>query len=102
MKYGKYFKEFDATAKYNRNNAVVYPALGLAGETGEVVDIIKKIVRNQDVKPKLDITEAQYDSLYLELGDVLWYWSALVKDLGFDPEEIMQANIDKLTARYTK
>lgn len=100
MKFNKYFKTFDATAKYNRNNAVVYPALGLAGETGEVVDIIKKIVRNQDVSPKLEMTEAQTENLKLELGDVLWYWSALIKDLGFDPGDIMQANIDKLTARH--
>lgn len=100
MKFKKYFKEFDATAKYNRNNAIVYPALGLAGETGEVVDIIKKIVRNQEIRPELFISADQHDALELELGDVLWYWCALVKDLGYDPEDVMQANIDKLKARH--
>ena len=100
MKFKEYYKSFDATAKYNRNNAVVYPALGLAGETGEVVDIIKKIVRNQDVNPELEITLGQQENLMFELGDVLWYWCALVKDLGYDPSDIMQANIDKLKARH--
>lgn len=100
MKFKEYYKSFDATAKYNRNNAVVYPALGLAGETGEVVDIIKKTIRNQDVSSELTVESSKRDDLFFELGDVMWYWCALVKDLGFNPEDIMEGNIQKLKARH--
>lgn len=72
-----------------------YAALGLAGETGEVVDEIKKVMRDDDGVLK----EERKAKLTLELGDVLWYWIRLCLDLGIDPIEIMQKNIDKLVDR---
>ncbi len=73
-----------------------YLALGLAGETGEAVDIIKKLMRGdfKDVDPK----EWQ-DKLALELGDVLWYWIRLVWFIGHSPESIMHLNYKKLKDR---
>jgi len=66
--------------------------LGLSGETGEVADLLKKVLYHGD---PLDREE-----LIKELGDVLWYWFALVQVCELDVETIMQTNIDKLQARH--
>ena len=66
--------------------------MGLAGESGEVVDELKKVVHH---KHKLDPNK-----IAKELGDVLWYAAVLAKDLGYNLDEIMQMNIDKLKERY--
>lgn len=71
---------------------IAWNALGLAGEAGEVADLIKKGIFHQQ---GLDT-----DHLRKELGDVLWYLTALCSDLGLSLEEIMQHNIKKLWARY--
>lgn len=67
-------------------------ALGLAGECGEVVDIIKK--HTQFNKP-LDI-----DHLKEELGDILWYMAIILHNIDSDFEEIMQLNVNKLNRRF--
>ena len=102
------FKDFHdtvkETAQYDESNSVVYPALGLAGETGEAVDIIKKSIRyaKKGDPFSLNTNKDRTNDMKLELGDVMWYWCNLCKDLGFDPEEIMQMNYDKLHKRYSK
>lgn len=98
MNFRKFFDSVKETAKYdNEKYAVVYPALGLAGETGEAVDIIKKTIRyGSDPRDLGKRTE----DMKLELGDVMWYWCNLVIDLGFNPEELFRMNYDKLHARY--
>ena len=70
----------------------LYPALGLAGEVGEVVEQVKKAWRDGK-KPNLRRLEE-------ELGDVLWYWASLVRSLGLDPDRIARRNIIKLRRRY--
>ena len=64
--------------------------LGLAGESGETVEHLKKHIRNG----KIDV-----DKLKLELGDVLYYWARICRAYGLTPTEVMAANIEKLTAR---
>lgn len=71
---------------------LAWNALGLAGEAGEVADLIKKGVFHQH---GLD-----HEKLKKELGDVLWYVAALCTRLGFTMSEVMQANVDKLMTRY--
>ena len=71
---------------------VVNACLGLAGEVGEVNDIIKKWVYHGH-----DLNE---DELAKELGDILWYAAMMCHSLGWDMEEIMQMNIEKLKKRY--
>jgi NTP pyrophosphatase (non-canonical NTP hydrolase) len=68
--------------------------LGLAGETGEIADILKKFLHHRNGKP-LDI-----EKMKSELGDVLWYFSILLSTLGLTFEDVMQANADKLRARH--
>lgn len=67
-------------------------ACGLAGEAGEVVDIIKKHLYQEK---SLDLGD-----LKKEMGDVLWYMSYLALTLGVDLNSVIQGNIEKLTARY--
>src|ERR1044072_8104327 len=99
MTFEEYIKTYRETATYV--NPVIYPAFGLGGETGEVLDIVKKAIRHEKL-PEWNLNEKRSTDLFLELGDVLWYWTALVQDLGFDPSAVMQANIDKLRDRHKK
>lgn len=75
-----------------------YAALGLSGETGEVVDKIKKIYYHRSDS---NLTEEDREYLLLELGDVLWYWMRLCQTLGFDPMGVIDANVRKLCTRHT-
>lgn len=74
---------------------LTYAALGLAGETGEVVERIKKIVRDRHGKPN----EEDKDYLILELGDVLWYITRLANLLNVPLEYILQSNVEKIEDR---
>lgn len=67
-------------------------ALGLAGESGEVSDIVKKVMFQGH---KLD-----KEHLAKELGDICWYIAETATAIGYDLETIMQMNIDKLMKRY--
>jgi len=67
-------------------------AMGLSGETGEVIDLIKKIVFHKKPLDK--------DKLVLELGDVFWYLEYLCLSLGINSEDVKTANIEKLNKRY--
>lgn len=67
-------------------------ALGLAGEAGEVCDLIKKHFGHGH---ELDV-----DKLKLELGDVLWYVAGLAHLLDLNLSEVAYANLDKLKKRY--
>ncbi len=66
--------------------------LGLAGESGEVADMLKKhLGHKHDLdKPKMA----------KELGDVLWYVAACADMLGYTLEDVARMNIEKLKARY--
>ena len=80
-------------AIYPERMKVVYPALGLAGEAGEVADKVKKIYRD-------DRTDARFlAEIAKEIGDVMWYCAALANDLGFDLQQIAEMNIHKLKSR---
>jgi NTP pyrophosphatase (non-canonical NTP hydrolase) len=96
MTLNDYQKKAIITAIYPSLYAVVYPALGLSGEAGEVAEKVKKIIRDKSGV----VDEATKEAIKKELGDVLWYVSALSRDLGFTLEEVAQANIDKLTKRH--
>lgn len=66
--------------------------LGLSGETGEFNDMVKKWIFHEK---DLDVDHAKK-----EMGDVLWYVAMLCHSFGWDMDEIMQMNVDKLKARY--
>ena len=93
MNFNEYQKLARLTAVYPEEHKVVYPALGLCGEAGEVADKIKKTIRGDS---SLDEVTG---SIADELGDVLWYLAILADDLGVPLEDIAYWNVDKLRRR---
>lgn len=71
---------------------VIWNAIGLAGEAGEVCEKVKKGVFHQHGLDRV--------ALKKELGDCCWYLAALCTKLGFSMSEVMADNIDKLKLRY--
>ena len=72
-----------------------YPALGLAGETGEVCEKLKKALRDEGGR----ISERRKADLSRELGDVLWYLAALCTELGLNLQDVAGQNLAKLADR---
>ena len=83
---------------------VIYPALGLANEAGEVLGKLKKLIRDNDVRfdGNSKITDQQRADLGAELGDVLWYISNLSRDLGLPLNDIAAMNLEKLQSRQER
>ena len=71
---------------------LMHATLGIAGESGEIVDAVKKsIIYGKE----LDIVNMRE-----EIGDILWYIALACRTLEFNLDDIMQENIDKLAKRY--
>ena len=92
-----------STAVYqNIGENLVYPALGLAGETGEYVDKVKKNWRNKGSMSAANLSTEEKKEFSKELGDVLWYIAASARELGFELSEIAVQNIAKLSDRRNR
>ena len=87
-----------ATAIYPQDLKLIYPALGLAGETGEVVDHIKKAIRDNN----REVDAERRELIAKELGDVLWYMASIAADLGMTLNEVAELNIKKLKDRAAR
>lgn len=74
---------------------VTYPVIGMCAEAGEVLEIIQKGIR----KDQMD-WENQVDKFRDELGDVIWYLACVCNDLGITIDEVIEHNIDKLRKRH--
>ncbi len=99
MNFEEYQSEARKTALYPRRlENLEYPTLGLAGEAGEVANIVKKIQRDHDGILKDEIRAKLKD----ELGDVLWYISACADELDLTLTEIAEFNVEKLAKRHGK
>ena len=91
----EYQKEAMRTASgmdYSTMEPIVNAALGIAGEGGEVADLIKKHIFQGHSLDK--------EHLAKELGDVLWYIALGADCIGYSMEEIMEMNVEKLRKRY--
>jgi NTP pyrophosphatase (non-canonical NTP hydrolase) len=86
------------TAEYPREAWLTYPALGLAGEAGEVAEHAKKAIRDDAGQ----VTDERRSAMAKELGDVLWYVSQLATELGLELDEIADANLQKLLSRQRR
>ena len=96
MDFDKYQKAARTTAIYHDlGNNPVYPALGLAGEAGEVCENIKKMIRDDGS----ELTDARRDAVVKELGDVLWYAAQLATEIGVSLGAVAETNIAKLADR---
>ena len=99
MELNDYQRESRKTALYpNVGCNAIYPTLGLVGEAGEVADKVKKILRDKKGEFDKDSKEA----LKFELGDVLWYISQLSSELGFELDDVANANLQKLNSRKSR
>lgn len=99
MNFNEYQKQSQKTAQYpNKGNNYIYPVLGLAGESGEVAEKFKKIIRDSDGR----IDEEKKVEIRKELGDVLWYISQIATELKINLEDVAQKNIEKLQSRLER
>ena len=71
---------------------IINAALGLSGEVGEFNDLLKKWIFHEK--------EFDADHAKKELGDIMWYVAMMCHSFGWELDEILQMNIDKLLARY--
>lgn len=78
--------------KLDKVTQITMAALGLAGETGELVDEIKKIVFHKK--------EYSRDKIIKEMGDVLWYLAELASAYDIPFEDVATTNIRKLQERH--
>src|SRR5688572_12040322 len=101
------FKEYQLksrkTANYrNLGDNFPYLTLGLVGESGEVADKLKKLIRDHDFTSIKDLTAEQKQALVLELGDILWYIAQIATEFEIDMGEIASQNIDKIYSRLER
>jgi NTP pyrophosphatase (non-canonical NTP hydrolase) len=95
MELSEYQQVSRRTAQYPREAWLAYPALGLAGEAGEVAEHAKKAIRDDEG----NVSQARREAISKELGDVLWYVAQLATELDLDLDQIAQGNLDKLLSR---
>ena len=99
MNFDKYQEACRETAQYpNRGNNYVYPVLGICGESGEVAEKIKKIIRDKNGI----INEQDRKEICKELGDVMWYISATCDEVGLKLDIVARTNINKLKDRKNR
>ena len=100
--------DFDEYEKLARRTALISDenpelqlydlGLGVAGETGELAEKLKKMIRDDGSK----LSEERREMMKKEIGDVLWYLSQLSRVLGFRFSEAAEANIKKLEDRVAR
>jgi len=94
-KAGERINKRDSDARFYHNASLpdlLNACLGLSGETGELLDMVKKWVFHE--KP-LDT-----EHLKKELGDCMWYVALFCEAMNWDLDEILQMNVDKLKKRF--
>lgn len=96
-----FLERFDQLSQYQEDRTKINPSLlltagiGLASETGELNEIIKKLFFQG--KP------LNADNLFhmkRELGDIMWYWINACSALELDPNDVIDENVRKLESRY--
>ena len=75
-----------------KREALINSVMGLCGESGEAIDIVKKWMAHGHELDKAHLAK--------ELGDIAWYLAEAATALDMDLEDILQANIEKLKKRY--
>lgn len=99
MNFQEYQEQSRKTAVYpNVGDNFVYPILGIAGESGEVAEKIKKILREKNGV----VDEDSKQEIAKELGDLLWYMSQLASELGISLDDVAQKNIAKTQSRMER
>lgn len=98
MRFEDYEESAAKTAIYPKEERIIYPVLGINGEAGEIAEKVKKVLRDKggrfDINDKAEIGK--------EIGDVLWYLTALSHDLGITLEQCARVNLEKLKSRQER
>ena len=76
----------------SERDVLINGVMGLCGEAGEAIDIVKKHLAQGHPLDK--------EALAKELGDICWYVAETAQVLGYDLETVMTMNIEKLKKRY--
>ena len=76
----------------DKKDILINSVMGLCGESGEAIDIVKKWLAQGH--------ELDKEHLAKELGDIAWYLAEAATALDLPLEDILRANIDKLKSRY--
>lgn|GEM_PF-3593986 len=85
--FGEYSEKAITTAVYpDQGDNLMYPAKGLAGESGELIDKLKKVERDHS-RQLLDMELAK--GVLMECGDILWYCNTLLHEVEVDIEEVL-------------
>jgi len=84
------------TAQYPPATGLIYLTLGLAAEAGEVAGKLAKHYRGDYDRPTAEA------KMIDELGDVMWFWIALCKELGISPQEVIGKVVSKLMDRVER
>ena len=94
MKINEYQKLAMSTLnkELDKKDILINSVMGLCGESGEAIDIVKKWLAQGH--------ELDKDHLAKELGDIAWYLAEAATALDLSLEDILQANLDKLKKRY--
>lgn len=98
MTLNEYQEKALVTKAYGAGNEIIYPTLGLSGESGEVADKVKKVLRDNNG----EFTDEIKLEIAKELSDTCWYIAALANDLGYTLEEICVINLEKLKSRQER
>ncbi|TSC68247.1 MAG: MazG family pyrophosphatase [Parcubacteria group bacterium Gr01-1014_72] len=101
MNFNEYQEKAKKTDTYQDkppHDRLFYATLGLVGESGEVAEKVKKILRDQ----RGAVSEEKRQELKKELGDVLWYVAKFARELEFTLDEVAAGNIEKLYSRLER
>ena len=99
MDFQEYQTKSRVTAIYpNQGKNIMYPVLGLCGETGEIAEKVKKIIRDKGGVP----SHADKEAIAKEIGDVLWYLAQISTELEIFLDDVAQLNLDKLASRRAR
>ena len=82
----------------DKKYTLMYLCMGIAGESGEVIEKMKKVIRNDHGV----VSEEKRQDLKKEIGDVFWYLSELSRALNLSLDEVASANIAKLADRAAR
>ncbi|GAC1363978.1 MAG: nucleoside triphosphate pyrophosphohydrolase family protein [Ktedonobacteraceae bacterium] len=93
MNIREYTKEVHRTCSIeDPRELLILTALGIAGESGEVVNALKKVLYHAHTLNAIELGE--------EIGDLLWYIVLLCDTVGLSLDDVIQANVEKLRKRY--
>jgi NTP pyrophosphatase (non-canonical NTP hydrolase) len=98
LTFAEYDEFVESTRVYPREPPLLYTGLGLSDEVGEVCGNLKRVLRDDHGM----LTPSRRQSILIELGDSLWYVTAMARELGSSLDEIACLNRSKLLDRMNR